>query len=160
MLLYATIWIALSLLVIAEIGQPARWARVAWITAGILAASHAAIALAVRYHWDHALAVRETARQGAALYGFAWSGSIYVNYLFLALWITVGWRWRHWLWRLFILVMVANGAIVFARPAARPFGGILVALLVWAWMKRPKAKGSRQKAKRVSFCLLLSAFCL
>ena len=147
--LYATIWIALLLLVVAEIGKPASWARVAWITGGVLAAIHAVIAIAVRYQWDHALAVRDTARQGA---GFG--PAIYVNYLFIALWIVAAWTWRHWLWRLFVLTMVINATIVFARPIARPFGALLVALLVWAWTKRSKANAA--------FCLLLlpSAFCL
>ena len=146
--LYLTIWLALALLVAAEIGKgplahdgrPARWARAAWLTGGVLAVVHAVLAVAIRYHWDHPLAVRETARQGAALYGFAWSGSIYVNYVFLALWITIAWRWRNWLWRVFIIVMVVNGAVLFARPSARPFGAVLVGLLVWAWTKpaRPR----------------------
>ncbi len=150
-LLYGTIWVALVLFVMAEAGKgplapngvPPRWARAAWVTGGVLAIAHALLALAIRYHWDHSLAVRETARQGAALYGFAWSGSIYVNYLFLALWVTIAWRWRHWLWKLFVLVMVVNGAIVFARPAARPFGGLLVALLVWAWTKSARPREAR-----------------
>jgi hypothetical protein len=148
--LYATIWIALVLLVAAEVGKgplaldgrPARWARMAWLTGGALAIVHAVVALAIRYRWDHALAVRETARQGAALYGFAWSGSIYVNYVFLALWIALAWRWRNWIWRLFVLVMVVNGAILFARPGARPFGALLVALLVWAWTKGSPARAA------------------
>lgn len=164
--IYATIWIALALLVAAEIGRgplardghPARWARPAWLAGGALAIVHALLALAVRYGWDHALAVRETARQGAALYGFAWSGSIYVNYVFLALWITIAWRWRNWVWRVFVLVMVVNGAVLFARPGARPFGAVLVGLLVWAWTKRTGAKGSMQKATLLCFCLLPSAF--
>jgi hypothetical protein len=158
--LYASIWIALVLLVAAEIGKgplaldgrPARWAHAAWLTGGVLAIVHALLALAIRYHWDHALAVRETASQGAALYGFAWSGSIYVNYVFLAVWIALAWRWRNWFWRLFVLVMVVNGAILFARPGTRPFGALLVALLLWAWTTPTKVKGA--------FCLLPFAFCL
>jgi len=150
-MVYATIWIALALLVAAEIGKgplaqdgrPARWARMAWLAGALLAIGHAALALAVRYHWDHPLAVRETARQGAALYGFAWSGSIYVNYVFLTLWLAVAWRWQHWLWRLFVLVMVVNGAILFARPIARPFGVLLVALLLWAWTKPARPREAR-----------------
>ena len=142
---------ALVLLVAAEIGKgplahagrPARWARVAWLAGGALAIIHAVLALAIRYQWDHGLAVRETASQGAALYGIAWSGSLYVNYVFLAMWIAVSWRWQNWLWRLFVLVMVANGAILFARPMARPFGALLVALLLWAWTKPARPRQAR-----------------
>jgi hypothetical protein len=142
MMLYSTIWIALVLLVVAEIGKPARWARAAWLTGGVFAIVHVLLALAIRYRWDHALAARETARQAADLYGAAWSGSIYVNYVFLGLWITIAWRWRNWFWRVFVLVMVVNGAVLFARPAARPFGAVLVALLLWAWTKRSPARAA------------------
>lgn len=142
--LYLTIWAALALLVAAEIGKgplahdgrPARCFRPVWLAGGALAIIHTLLALAIRYNWDHALVARETARQAADLYGVAWSGSIYVNYVFLGLWIAVAWRWQHWLWRLFVLVMVVNGAVIFARPGARPFGAVLVGLLVWAWAKR------------------------
>ena len=32
--------------------------------------------------------------------------------------------------------LIGNGAIVFARPAARPFGAVLTAALLWAWWPR------------------------
>ena len=143
-MLFLTIWVALVLFAVAEAGKgplasdgrPARWARAAWMTGALLAVVHAVIALAIRYQWDHEAAVRATAEQSAALYGIAWRGSIYVNYLFLALWLLAAWSWRHWLWRAFVLVMIVNGAIVFARPAARPFGAALATALVWAWWPR------------------------
>ena len=72
-----------------------------------------------------------------SLYGFAWRGSLYVNYVFLALWLLAAWTWRHWAWRAFVLTMIVNGAIVFARPGARPLGAVLVAALLWAWWPRP-----------------------
>jgi len=139
--LFVTIWVALALFVLAEIGKGpratdgrvARWARAAWIAGALLAIVHAGIALAARYGWDHEAAVRATAEQSAELYGFRWRGSIYVNYVFLALWLLAAWSWRHWVWRLFVLTMIVNGAIVFARPAARPIGAALVIALVWAW---------------------------
>ncbi len=142
--LYATIWTALLLFVVAEIGKgPLRgptdlagWVRPVSLAGALLAVAHSLIAFAARYGWDHGLAARETARQAETIYGVAWSGSIYVNYLFIALWLTVAWRWRHWAWRAFVLVMVVNGAIVFARPFARPFGALLVAVLVWTWWPR------------------------
>ena len=143
-MLFVTIWVALALFVVAEAGKgplatdggAARWARPAWIGGALLAIVHAVIALAVHYRWDHEAAVRATAEQSAELYGFAWRGSIYVNYVFLALWLLAAWSWRHWAWRAFVLTMIVNGAIVFARPAARPFGTALVMALVWAWWPR------------------------
>ena len=144
-LLYATIWLALALLVLAEIGRGPRggaamaWARPAWIVSALFAIAHALLVFHLRYGWDHETAVRETARQGAALYGMEWRGSLYVNYLFITLWLIAAWRWTHWLWRGFVLMMIVNGAILFARPIARPFGAVLVALLAWAWLRTARS---------------------
>jgi hypothetical protein len=143
-MLFATIWAALALLVVAEAGKgplatggrPPWWAWPAWITGALLAIVHAIVAFAVRYNWDHASAVHATAAQAAGIYGVAWNGSLYVNYVFLALWLLAAWSWQHWAWRVFVMMMIVNGAIVFARPMARPFGGILVAVLCWAWWPR------------------------
>jgi hypothetical protein len=142
--LFVTIWVALALFAVAEAGKgplvadgrPPWWARPAWILGALFAILHSVIAFAVRYNWDHETAVRATATQAAEIYGVAWRGSLYVNYVFLALWLLVAWPWRHWVWRVFVLTMVVNGAIMFARPAARPFGVILVAVLLWAWWRR------------------------
>jgi len=141
--LLVTIWVALALFAAGEAGKgplavngrPPWWARPVWIAGAVLAIVHALIAFDVRYDWNHAAAVTATAAQAADLYGFAWRGSLYVNYAFLALWLAA-WRWRHWAWRAFVLMMIVNGAIVFARPAARPLGAVLVAALVWVWWPR------------------------
>lgn len=143
-MLFATIWLALALFVLAEAGKgplgaedrPAWWARPAWICGALLAIVHAVIAFAVRYGWDHEAAVRATAAQAAGIYGFGWQGSLYVNYVFLVLWLLLAWTWRHWAWRAFVVMMIVNGAIVFARPAARPLGVLVMAVLVWAWWPR------------------------
>jgi hypothetical protein len=145
-LLYATIWSALALFVLAEIGRgpladgvrPASWVRFAYIAGALLAVGHAILVFHLRYDWNHETAVRETARQGAALYGVEFRGGLYLNYLFIALWLVAGWRWTHWLWRGFVLLMIVNGAVVFVRPAARPLGAALVALLIWAWRRPPR----------------------
>jgi hypothetical protein len=141
--LFASIWVALALFVAGEAGKgplamngrPPRWARPLSISGAILAIVHALIAFDARYDWNHDAAVTATAAQAADLYGFAWRGSLYVNYAFLALWL-VAWSWRHWAWRGFVLMMMVNGAIVFARPEARPLGAVLVAALLWAWWPR------------------------
>jgi hypothetical protein len=94
-MLFVTIWIALALFAIGEAGKgplvtdgrPPWWARPAWILGALFAIVHSLIAFAVRYHWDHEAAVRATATQAAEIYGVAWRGSLYVNYVFLALWL-------------------------------------------------------------------------
>jgi hypothetical protein len=149
---FVTIWAALALLTLAEAGKgPLRvdgrapgWARPAWYAAALLAIAHALVAFGVRYGWDHEAAVEATAQQAAAVYGAGWRGSLYVNYAFLAL-LPLAWSWRHWAWRAFLLTMIANGAIVFARPAARPFGAVVVAVLLWAWWPSLRAGAQTRK---------------
>lgn len=152
--LYATIWIALVLFVAAEAGRsrfadelgPARWARPALALGAVLLVAHVLMALHMRYGWNHELAVRETARQAATVYGFEWRGNIFISYLFVLLWCAevVWWRGQPghaarsrvllWAWRGFFFVVIANGAVVFAMsPAARLFGGLLMGVLWWAW---------------------------
>jgi hypothetical protein len=148
--LYATVWIALVLYTAAEIARVRlrdhRWAlnraRSVSAAGAVLMIVHALLAFAVRYNWDHELAVEETSRQAAAVYGFEWRGNIFVSYAFLAVWIADLWCWRTppsrpshvtWIGRAFFLVMIVNGAVVFARPSWRIAGSVLVGALVWAW---------------------------
>lgn len=162
--LYATIWAALVLFVVAEAGRnrfadetgPAVWARPALILGALLVTAHVLLALAMRYGWNHDLAVRETARQAATVYGFEWRGNIYVSYAFVLLWFTEAWRWPGepqrrasrsctvtWAWRLFCFLVIANGAVVFATTSAgRLFGALLVAALLWVWWPQ-RAQGRR-----------------
>lgn len=149
-MLFLTIWVALVFFVAGEAGKgplategrAPQWARPVFIAGALLAIVHAAIAFASRYGWDHGLAVTATAAQSAQIYGFTWRGSIYVNYAFLTLWLLLAWSWRHWAWRAFVLTMIVNGAIVFARPTWRPLGVVLVAALCWAWWPRMQTPGA------------------
>jgi hypothetical protein len=153
--LYATIWLALALFVAAEAGRrrlsvgsrPAPWARPALVLGALLMTGHVLLALASRYGWDHEAAVRETARQAGAVYGFEWRGNIYVSYAFVVLWIVEIWRWPvaddraapgnttvAWALRAFFFLIIFNGAVVFATTIwSRALGSLLVAILAWAW---------------------------
>ena len=169
--MYATIWIALALFVAAELGKsrfatasgPAPWAWAAWTMGGILAAVHVLIAIDVRYGWNHAAAVRETARQSAQVYSFEWQGSIYVSYLFVVTWLAESWRWRRtpdlyqkrapavtWALRAFFFLIIVNGAVVFAAMPGRILGVVLVIGLSWAWFSPAAAalKGPRYRRSR------------
>jgi len=107
------------------------------------------LALDLRYGWDHAQAVASTADQTAAVYGLRWAGGIYVNYVFLAVWVgEVAW-WRlnarsflfrrpgvTILVRAFYFIVLVNAAVVFARPVHRVAGAFLIVILGFIWRPR------------------------
>lgn len=151
--LYATIWAAMTLFVAGvhqrTPGSPlARWAWWIWLAGAVLCAIHMTIAMGGHYHWDHERAVRETAVRAATVYGFAWRGGLYVNYLFLLVWIgEIAW-WRispqsyatrpaairHTLW-IFYIIIIFNAVVVFATTPGRIAGVILTSLLIAAWWR-------------------------
>ena len=47
---------------------------------------HVCLAFEYFYNWSHSIALRETERQTSELFGVAWGGGLYLNYLFTALW--------------------------------------------------------------------------
>jgi hypothetical protein len=135
--LYASVWIALALFVAAEAGRtrfrredraPA-WAWLALLAGAILITVHAAIALAVRYGWDHEQAIQETARQAADVYGFEWRGNIFVSYAFITLWFVAVWVRRREIGRSGIRLTPDATP---SRPADLPALPALPAL-AWAW---------------------------
>jgi hypothetical protein len=105
-------------------------------TAGLaLTLAHVVLAFDLVYAWDHEAAVAGTAQQTAAVLGWGWRGGIFVNYLFLALWLAdVCWWWvaasshrsrspRTELLRLALFTfMFVNAAIVFAPAPGRLVG--------------------------------------
>jgi hypothetical protein len=112
-----------------------RAARMAWTIGIALALVHVVLAFDLIYGWDHEAAVTATAQQAADRFGVAWRGSIYVNYVFLTLWLAdIAWWWA---WpasrasrstglelarRAIFLFMFVNGAVIFARGAGRLVG--------------------------------------
>lgn len=126
-----------------------RFARAAW-TAGIaLALIHVVLAFHFVYGWSHEAAVDATVRQTADRFGWGWSGGIYVNYLFLTLWLADVLLW--WIApaaraarpsgvetgrRLLFAFMFLNGAVVFASGPGRVAGIASLALVLFAWWSR------------------------
>jgi hypothetical protein len=166
--LFATIWLALVALVLSELGRrQSRHTRVAtsWPIAlsglGVaLATAHTLLALGAIYDWDHARAATVTAARAADIYGIAWAGSLYVNYLFLTWWLAdTLWWWRspatfldrsgllEWAWRFTAFTMVVNGAIIFASPAGRIAGIPLTVALLFVW-GNPGGRGSARGGPR------------
>ncbi len=151
--LYATIWASLWLFAFGEAGKtrqrnapPTGWAWRIWVLGALLCVVHMMIALGVRHEWSHQSAVEETARQTAALFGVSWRGGVYLNYLFVTVWLAEAWwwganavgyarrpRWVTWLLRSFYFIIIFNAAVVFASPAGRVVGFPLVAALLWVW---------------------------
>jgi hypothetical protein len=121
-------------------------ARRLWTISLALALLHAVVAFEVAYQWSHGAASMDIARQTAAVTGIAWGGGIFVNYLFLALWLADAvWWWiapgayirrsvRVEQARLALFVfMFVNGAILFASHTARAVGVPSVAAVCITW---------------------------
>ena len=150
--LYLTIWISLALFAAGESGRSlARpgsgdpgWAW--WLFTGglALAVIHTVIAFGVVHHWVHAEAVRATAVQTQAVFGVSAGWGLYVNYLFLGVWLADAWWWRAahpkvrpraatWALRTFYAIVIFNAAVVFAAGFRRILGILLVSWLARVW---------------------------
>jgi hypothetical protein len=169
-LMLATVWLALSGFVAGEAGKARyfrtgvapRWAWSAWCAGLVACLCHIVIAMSRHYRWSHEAAVLETARQTAAFYGLAWGGGIYVNYLFVGVWLAelLWWRlepgqyatqppWMRWAVRTFYLVIVFNAAVVFAAPGRRAAGAVVVAALLLAWLQQVRRLGDLTGVQKV-----------
>jgi hypothetical protein len=151
--LYWTIWIALLLFCAGEFGRrrsrcegsSAGWAWWAFLAGALLCAIHIGIAMRAAHAWSHESAIAATARQTQAVYGVNWGGGVFLNYAFVAVWLLEAWRWRRrpagkrdarvitWMTRVFFLVMILNGAVIFAAGTRRIAGALLVLWLLWIW---------------------------
>jgi hypothetical protein len=150
--LYATIWVALTLFAASETAKrSARAGRLRpsvaltlALSGAVLCALHMAVAIVLHHGGSHAAAVLATALQTQSVYGLNWGGGVYVNYLFLGVWIADAWSWWHrfpraypprvaFVLRGFYLVILANAAVVFASPSRRLVGLALIGWLLWAW---------------------------
>ena len=121
-----------------------RLARAIWTLGLALAFVHVVLAFQLVYAWDHEAAVIATVRQTADRFGQGWRGGIYVNYVFLAIWLAdVCWWWLAPASRAarppgleaarfaLFAFMFFNGAVVFASGIGRLIGiaAVSVALL-------------------------------
>src|SRR4029077_20794751 len=64
-----------------------RLARAIWTMGIAMAVIHVVLAFHWVYRWNHEAAVQAAVRQTAARFGWGWRGGIYVNYVFLTLWL-------------------------------------------------------------------------
>jgi hypothetical protein len=129
-----------------------RIARAIWTAGIVLALVHVVLAFALVYAWDHEAAVAATAQQAAERFGWGWRGGVYINYVFLALWLAdVCWWWaapashasrsqRIEAARLALFTfMFFNAAVVFASPAGRFVGIAAIAAVLIASPSRRRA---------------------
>ena len=126
-----------------------RLARAIWTMGIALALIHVVLAFQLVYAWNHQAAVAATVRQAADRFGWGWRGGIYVNYVFLTLWLAdVCWWWvapashaarslRIETARLALFTfMFLNGAVVFASGTGRLVGIASVAVVLIASLAR------------------------
>lgn len=128
------------------LGRPARrW----WAAGCALYLAHVAAAFHSAYHWSHAAAVRETARQTEAMFGIASGAGIWWNYLFTAVWTAdaLWWlaspetrdrrpRWLSAAIHAYIAFLFVNGAIVFPHGPIRWLSAAAAAALAILWVSR------------------------
>ena len=153
--LYITIWLALILFALGETGRAfqrpgSRPPDSAWwmFTLGlVLAIVHTILAFAIVHNWIHDDAVAATAEQTREVFGVAVASGVYVNYEFFAAWLADAWWWRAapdltrrpaaltWTLRAFYLVIIFNGAVVFAAGWRRILGLVIVSWLVRLWTR-------------------------
>jgi hypothetical protein len=60
--------------------------RVFWSSAWGLVVIHVLFAYHFQHHWNQAAALQHTAEMTERVVGWYWSGGLYINYLFLAVW--------------------------------------------------------------------------
>ena len=150
--LYVTIWIALVLFAAGESRRslaapgtkPPPWAWWAFTCGLLLAVVHTLIAFGVVHHWTHSDAERSTAMQTQAVFGVQAGWGVYVNYVFLAVWLADAWWWRAapqdvrpraitWGLRAFYAVIVFNAAVIFAAGLRKLLGVLIVSWLARVW---------------------------
>ena len=129
-------------------------------TAGaLLLVGHTILAFQIRHGWSHGAALAETARRTEQMTGVASGTGLYLNYLFIALWIAeAAWWWlrpRGYLHRhravdvsmfAFFVFMFVNGAVVFAAGPMRIAGAAAVAAALAARIGLPLPRPERFRA--------------
>ncbi len=152
--LYSTIWLAVGAFVAGELGKRAAlrggpllgWPWAVWTAGALLLAVHVAIAVLVHHGGSHASVVESVEDQTREVYGVAVGAGVWVNYLFVSVWLAESAWWRldprGFLARpaaatapvrAFYALILINGAVIFAAPSRRLLGAALMAALAWAW---------------------------
>lgn len=141
---------ALVWMLVAPQFRPVRHAaRIVWTVGCGLVLAHVVCAFQFYHAWSHADAFQHTAEETQRLLGWRFGAGVYFNYLFAAVWIgDCAWWWVRpqsydtrprllgWIVHAYLLLIVFNGAVVFAAGPIRWFGSAACALLVPLWLWR------------------------
>ncbi len=125
-----------------------RGSRLFWSLGAVLMLVHAVAAFEIFYLRSHSVALAETAHQTVVVTGIDFAGGLYLNYLFVAVWVADAvWWWTaprshrdrsrrvtH-LIRAFFLFMFLNGAVLFADGWIRWLGIASVTAVIVAWYR-------------------------
>jgi hypothetical protein len=151
--LYLTIWISLVLFAVGETsrhlsGFSTRWGWPLFVIGLVLCCVHIVIAFGAVHGWNHEAAVAATKTQTDAIYGLAWGGGVFVNYVFVGAWAMDAWWWRvterrgrpmpatlGWPLRILYAVVLFNAAVIFAAGIRRALGLAIVVWLLWLWSR-------------------------
>jgi hypothetical protein len=121
----------------------ARWA---WTIACLALLVHVVCAFHFYHNWSHASAYLETARQTGEVTGSYWGGGLFINYIFIAIWVLdTFWQWRGIeayrqrplavtiIWQSILIFMVFNATVVFKTGLLRWLGLALCLGLTLLW---------------------------
>jgi hypothetical protein len=127
-------------------GSTLELAKSFWLIGSLLSLLHAIATMAFYHQFQHSLAYQDTAHQTEQAIGVAVGFGIWLNYLFVMVWLmdalwmnglTNGYLARHrvfnWLTYGFLCFIAINGAIVFESGPVR-WGGIVALLalsVIW-----------------------------
>ena len=127
-----------------------------WLIGAILALCHSIGALFAFHHGSHTEAFESTAQQTQELMGFRFGAGLYVNYVFVAVWLCDALlrqitpiryasfpKAYHYSINAFLLFIAVNGAIVFKSGWVRGIGIFLVCILMaLAWRRYQQKSNS------------------
>lgn len=116
--------------------------RAIWTLGALLSLTHALSAFHSYHHWSHAHAFAATARETQEVVGVAVGAGIYLNYLFVLVWLAdviLWWKlgaayqlrsrgWARFVWG-YLSFIALNGAVVFETGPTR-WGGIVASALL------------------------------
>ncbi|MEQ1827696.1 MAG: hypothetical protein ABL921_17180 [Pirellula sp.] len=128
-----------------------RYVVMGWTLGALLALGHSLGALITFHDFNQSEAFESTAQQTEALIGIRVGAGLYVNYIFVAVWLFDAIlrgiaparyaqlpKFYAWAVNGFLVFIAINGAIVFKSGLIRGIGIACVAVLFALWWRRPK----------------------